>query len=76
MSASSLRHDADDDDDEGKARELQTEVLLCAFETLGKTWPKTIQTQSKSQLQVLDTHTHRCRVLFNECVLCCRSVPE
>uniref|UniRef100_A0A671ME43 Proteasome-associated protein ECM29 homolog n=1 Tax=Sinocyclocheilus anshuiensis TaxID=1608454 RepID=A0A671ME43_9TELE len=47
-SASSPRHDDDDDDDDAKARELQTEVLLCAFETLGKTWPKTIQTQSKS----------------------------
>lgn len=37
----------DDDDDDGdvKQKELQTEALLCAFETLGKTWPKTPQTQ-------------------------------
>uniref|UniRef100_A0A671MI06 Proteasome-associated protein ECM29 homolog n=1 Tax=Sinocyclocheilus anshuiensis TaxID=1608454 RepID=A0A671MI06_9TELE len=51
-SASSPRHDDDDDDDDAKARELQTEVLLCAFETLGKTWPKTIQTQNQFQNEV------------------------
>uniref|UniRef100_A0A673HWA9 Proteasome-associated protein ECM29 homolog n=1 Tax=Sinocyclocheilus rhinocerous TaxID=307959 RepID=A0A673HWA9_9TELE len=51
-SASSPKHDDDDDDDEAKARELQTEVLLCAFETLGKTWPKTIQTQNQFQNEV------------------------
>uniref|UniRef100_A0A671RM86 Proteasome-associated protein ECM29 homolog n=1 Tax=Sinocyclocheilus anshuiensis TaxID=1608454 RepID=A0A671RM86_9TELE len=50
-SASSPKHD-NDDDDEAKARELQTEVLLCAFETLGKTWPKTIQTQNQFQNEV------------------------
>uniref|UniRef100_A0A8C1YNA4 Ecm29 proteasome adaptor and scaffold n=1 Tax=Cyprinus carpio TaxID=7962 RepID=A0A8C1YNA4_CYPCA len=50
-SASSPKRD-DDDDNEAKARELQTEVLLCAFETLGKTWPKTIQTQNQFQNEV------------------------
>ncbi|KAI7810407.1 proteasome adapter and scaffold protein ECM29 [Triplophysa rosa] len=49
-SAGSPRHD--DDDDDAKARELQTEVLLCAFETLGKAWPKTVQTQSQFQVEV------------------------
>uniref|UniRef100_A0A8C1EJV2 Ecm29 proteasome adaptor and scaffold n=1 Tax=Cyprinus carpio carpio TaxID=630221 RepID=A0A8C1EJV2_CYPCA len=51
-SASSPRHDDDDDDDDAKTRELQTEVLLCAFETLGKAWPKTIQTQNQFQNEV------------------------
>ncbi|KAG1956648.1 proteasome adapter and scaffold protein ECM29 [Pimephales promelas] len=50
-SAGSPRHD-DDDDGDVKARELQTEVLLCAFETLGKAWPKTIQTQNQFQNEV------------------------
>uniref|UniRef100_A0A4W5LPK0 Uncharacterized protein n=1 Tax=Hucho hucho TaxID=62062 RepID=A0A4W5LPK0_9TELE len=41
---SRLRHDSDDDRDE-KEKELQTEALLCAFQTLGKTWPNNTQTQ-------------------------------
>ncbi|KAA0722414.1 Proteasome-associated protein ECM29 -like protein [Triplophysa tibetana] len=48
-SAGSSRHE--DDDDDAKARELETEVLLCAFETLGKAWPKTVQTQSQFQVE-------------------------
>ncbi|XP_052364159.1 proteasome adapter and scaffold protein ECM29 isoform X1 [Oncorhynchus keta] len=43
---SRLRHDSDDDRDE-KEKELQTEALLCAFQTLGKTWPNNAQTQGK-----------------------------
>lgn len=35
----------DDDDADGKEKQLRTEALLCAFETLGKTWPRTPQTQ-------------------------------
>ncbi|KAK7166459.1 hypothetical protein R3I93_006281 [Phoxinus phoxinus] len=49
--AGSPRHN-DDEDDDVKARELQTEVLLCAFETLGKAWPKTIQSQNDFQNEV------------------------
>ncbi|KAK7161946.1 hypothetical protein R3I94_004573 [Phoxinus phoxinus] len=49
--AGSPRHN-DDEDDDVKARELQTEVLLCAFETLGKAWPKTIQSQNEFQNEV------------------------
>ncbi|XP_043096991.1 proteasome adapter and scaffold protein ECM29 [Puntigrus tetrazona] len=60
-SASSPRHD-DDDDDEVKARELQTEVLLCAFETLGKAWPKTIQTQNQFQNEVCSTMCERLKL--------------
>ena len=37
----------DDDDGDVKEKELQTEALLCAFETLGKSWPKNTQTQGK-----------------------------
>ncbi|XP_067297916.1 proteasome adapter and scaffold protein ECM29 [Pseudorasbora parva] len=52
-SAGSPRHENDDDDeDDVKTRELQTEALLCAFETLGKAWPKTIQTQNQFQNEV------------------------
>ncbi|KAM6939676.1 proteasome adapter and scaffold protein ECM29 [Xenentodon cancila] len=44
----------DDDDDDGdvKERELQTEALLCAFETLGKAWPRNPQTQARFQVEV------------------------
>uniref|UniRef100_A0A672GTF9 Ecm29 proteasome adaptor and scaffold n=1 Tax=Salarias fasciatus TaxID=181472 RepID=A0A672GTF9_SALFA len=44
----------DDDDDDGdvKERELQTEAVLCAFDTLGKTWPRNLQTQARFQVVV------------------------
>ncbi|KAJ0047308.1 hypothetical protein NL108_005076, partial [Boleophthalmus pectinirostris] len=42
----------DDDDTDRKERELKTEVLLCAFETLGKVWPKNPQTQASYQVEV------------------------
>uniref|UniRef100_A0A672ZZK8 Ecm29 proteasome adaptor and scaffold n=1 Tax=Sphaeramia orbicularis TaxID=375764 RepID=A0A672ZZK8_9TELE len=35
----------DDDDVDAKEKALQTEALLCAFETLGKAWPNNPQTQ-------------------------------
>ncbi|CAB1327120.1 unnamed protein product, partial [Coregonus sp. 'balchen'] len=35
-----------------KEKELQTEALLCAFQTLGKTWPKNTQTQERFQLDL------------------------
>ena len=37
----------DDDDRDAKEKELQTEALLCAFETLGKAWPRNPETQGK-----------------------------
>lgn len=61
-SASSPRHDDDDDDDDAKARELQTEVLLCAYETLGKAWPKTIQTQNQFQNEVCNLMCERLKL--------------
>ena len=45
----------DDDDRDVKEKELQTEALLCAFETLGKSWPRNAPTQGKIQTQ-LDTN--------------------
>ncbi|CAG5938707.1 unnamed protein product, partial [Menidia menidia] len=47
----SLRDD-DDDDKTTKEKELQTEALLCAFETLGKSWPRNPQTQAHFQVEV------------------------
>lgn len=48
--------DDDDEDLDVKEKALQTEALLCALETLGKTWPRNPQTQGKLQL-VLKTDT-------------------
>uniref|UniRef100_A0AAQ5WZB0 Ecm29 proteasome adaptor and scaffold n=1 Tax=Amphiprion ocellaris TaxID=80972 RepID=A0AAQ5WZB0_AMPOC len=42
----------DDDDRDVKEKELQTEALLCAFETLGKAWPRNPQTQARFQVEV------------------------
>ncbi|XP_027874809.1 proteasome adapter and scaffold protein ECM29 [Xiphophorus couchianus] len=41
--------DDDDDDKDMKDKELHTEAILCAFETLGKTWPRNPQTQASFQ---------------------------
>lgn len=42
----SPRSREDDDDSAGrKEKELQTEALLCAFDTLGKSWPRNTETQ-------------------------------
>ncbi|XP_035992752.1 proteasome adapter and scaffold protein ECM29 [Fundulus heteroclitus] len=50
----SMEDDDDDDDDtkDVKDKELQTEAVLCAFETLGKTWPRNPQTQARFQTDV------------------------
>ncbi|XP_008315268.1 proteasome adapter and scaffold protein ECM29 isoform X2 [Cynoglossus semilaevis] len=48
----STRSLEDDDDADGKEKQLRTEALLCAFETLGKTWPRTPQTQACFQVEV------------------------
>ncbi|XP_053711143.1 proteasome adapter and scaffold protein ECM29-like [Synchiropus splendidus] len=50
--ASPRSMEEDEDDKDAKEKELQTEVILCAFETLGKAWPKTPQTQSRFQVEV------------------------
>uniref|UniRef100_A0A8C4NLJ6 Proteasome-associated protein ECM29 homolog n=1 Tax=Dicentrarchus labrax TaxID=13489 RepID=A0A8C4NLJ6_DICLA len=50
--AASPRSLEDDDDRDVKEKELQTEALLCAFETLGKAWPRNPQTQACFQVEV------------------------
>ncbi|XP_005814575.1 proteasome-associated protein ECM29 homolog [Xiphophorus maculatus] len=45
----SMDDDDDDDDKDMKDKELHTEAILCAFETLGKTWPRNPQTQASFQ---------------------------
>ncbi|RXM92345.1 Proteasome-associated protein ECM29-like [Acipenser ruthenus] len=47
-SAHTQKNKEDDDDDlDEKEKELQMESLLCAFESLGKAWPKSPATQGK-----------------------------
>lgn len=48
----SLEDDDDDDAAGRKEKELQTEALLCAFDTLGKCWPRNTQTQARFQMEV------------------------
>ncbi|KAM7008757.1 proteasome adapter and scaffold protein ECM29 [Tautogolabrus adspersus] len=50
--AASARSREDDDDADVKEKELQTEALLCAFESLGKAWPRNPQTQARFQAEV------------------------
>ncbi|KAG7238407.1 hypothetical protein INR49_030914, partial [Caranx melampygus] len=45
----------DDDDTDVKEKELQTEALLCAFETLGKSWPRSPQTQENKSYSSVRT---------------------
>ncbi|KAF3687599.1 Proteasome-associated protein ECM29 -like protein [Channa argus] len=42
----------DDEDGDEKEKALQTEALLCAFQTLGKTWPSSPQSQARFQVEV------------------------
>ncbi|KAM9398683.1 proteasome adapter and scaffold protein ECM29 [Salvelinus alpinus] len=58
---SRLRRDSDDDRDE-KEKELQTEALLCAFQTLGKTWPNNTQTQERFQLDLCSLMCERLKL--------------
>ncbi|XP_076874647.1 proteasome adapter and scaffold protein ECM29 [Brachyhypopomus gauderio] len=51
-SVASPKRDDDDDDEDTKDRQLRAEALLCAFETLGKSWPSNPQTQSRYQAEV------------------------
>nr|XP_057941532.1 proteasome adapter and scaffold protein ECM29 isoform X2 [Doryrhamphus excisus] len=51
-SAMQRSQERDDDDLTMKEKELQTEAVLFAFETMGKTWPKNHQTQFRFQVEV------------------------
>lgn len=46
MGTSVPKHD-EEDEDMGE-KEVQMESLICAFETLGKAWPRSPETQRKS----------------------------
>lgn len=46
MGAAFPKHDEEDED--MREREVQMESLICAFETLGKAWPRSPETQRKS----------------------------
>ncbi|KAM9818443.1 proteasome adapter and scaffold protein ECM29 isoform 2-T2 [Syngnathus typhle] len=50
--AASPRSREEVDDLGTKEKELQTELVLCAFDTMGKTWPKNPHTQSRFQEEV------------------------
>ncbi|XP_068607533.1 proteasome adapter and scaffold protein ECM29 [Brachionichthys hirsutus] len=51
-SGPSPRAPEDEDERDAKEKEQQTEALLCAFETLGKAWPRNPQTQTCFQAEV------------------------
>ncbi|MBN3306147.1 ECM29 protein, partial [Amia calva] len=53
--------DEEDDIDE-KRKELKTEALLCAFETLGKAWPKNSATQERYQLELCQLMCERLKL--------------
>ncbi|XP_036407220.1 proteasome adapter and scaffold protein ECM29 [Megalops cyprinoides] len=56
------KQDEDEDDPEEKERELQTEALLCAFETLGKAWPKNPSTQARYQMELCQLMCERLKL--------------
>lgn len=45
MGVSLPKHDEEDED--MREKEVQMESLICAFETLGKAWPRSPETQRK-----------------------------
>ncbi|MGH0136109.1 UNVERIFIED_CONTAM: hypothetical protein FKN15_008319 [Acipenser sinensis] len=62
-SAHTRKSKEDDDDDlDEKEKELQTESLLCAFESLGKAWPKSPATQSQYRLQLCQLMCERLKL--------------
>uniref|UniRef100_A0A7N6AKQ8 Ecm29 proteasome adaptor and scaffold n=1 Tax=Anabas testudineus TaxID=64144 RepID=A0A7N6AKQ8_ANATE len=52
----------DDEDGDVKEKELQTEALLCALETLGKMWPRNPQTQARFQVEVCSLMCEKLRL--------------
>ncbi|XP_069486911.1 proteasome adapter and scaffold protein ECM29 isoform X2 [Ambystoma mexicanum] len=49
---SGARSSKDEEDETEKAKELQLESLLCAFESLGKAWPRNPETQCCYRLEI------------------------
>ncbi|KAJ8262299.1 hypothetical protein GJAV_G00164870 [Gymnothorax javanicus] len=64
------REDEDEDDPEEKEKELQAEALLCAFETLGKAWPKSPSTQERYQAQLCHLMCERLKLSTWRVQLC------
>ncbi|XP_069812868.1 proteasome adapter and scaffold protein ECM29-like, partial [Dendropsophus ebraccatus] len=52
VGARSPKEEQDEEDENEKTKELHTETLLCAFSTLGKTWPRNPDTQRCYRLEV------------------------
>lgn len=46
------RSSKDEEDENEKAKELQLECLLCAFDSLGKAWPRNLETQCCYRLEM------------------------
>ncbi|XP_064200970.1 proteasome adapter and scaffold protein ECM29 [Anguilla rostrata] len=61
-SALSQKNQEDEDEPEEKEKELQTEALLCAFETLGKAWPKSPSTQGQYQVELCQLMCERLKL--------------
>ncbi|KAG5845075.1 hypothetical protein ANANG_G00135010 [Anguilla anguilla] len=61
-SALSQKSQEDEDEPEEKEKELQTEALLCAFETLGKAWPKSPSTQGQYQVELCQLMCERLKL--------------
>ncbi|XP_064414526.1 proteasome adapter and scaffold protein ECM29 [Latimeria chalumnae] len=57
-----LSKQEEEEDENEKERELQMECLLCAFETLGKAWPRSLDTQGRFQLELCQLMCERLKL--------------
>ncbi|XP_072904697.1 proteasome adapter and scaffold protein ECM29 [Hemitrygon akajei] len=48
----SSRKDDDEEEEGEREKELRMEYLLCAFDTLGKAWPRTLETQARYHVEL------------------------
>lgn len=48
----SSRKEDDEEEEEEREKELRMEYLLCAFDTLGKAWPRTPETQARYRVEL------------------------
>ncbi|XP_063311357.1 proteasome adapter and scaffold protein ECM29 [Pelobates fuscus] len=62
METVGARSPKDDEDENEKTKELQTECLLCAFSTLGKTWPRNLETQRRYRMEVCKMMVERLKL--------------
>ncbi|XP_061108083.1 proteasome adapter and scaffold protein ECM29 isoform X2 [Conger conger] len=52
LSPKSREEENEEDEPGQKEKELKMEALLCAFETLGKAWPRSLSTQERYQVEL------------------------